>query len=124
MDFDQTRSDVDAGSDDMEADFEAGGAGWRHLEWWDSVSWGDILAMEVVTSSIYPQSLVQAITDAKVRVCQIVDDFEDAPEGMDTEIYRERPWKLLLAMDALFWGGIAGGELSRREQMTERLQAF
>ena len=74
----------------------AGIAGW---DWWDSISWDQLLKMPSITSPLIPRGVRHAVATFKGKICFAIE------EGLvkNDAAGETRAWKGLFAIDALLY---------------------
>ena len=88
------------------------------MEWWDSLSFQDILAAPSPTTIYVPKGVEQPVADFKHRLCVMIENA--ATRGDQTA--ETQAWKALLASDCLLFSDVHSPDgLSRRKLVADRL---
>jgi len=86
------------------------------MEWWDHITWQELLTQPATTMTHIPDALSHAIATLRTAVCQEIESTAHTPEA-------DRAWELLLALDLLLFGVLRDKSTahSKRQQITDRM---
>ena len=103
--------------DGWEEDMSVGDDFAMGLGWWKDVPWDTILALECNTSSFVPDGVEHAVATLKGEMGDYIRSRERAGDVEAEEL----GWKALLAVDALLFFDLKGGEsISRKALVADR----
>ena len=90
-----------------------------HMEWWDTVSWKEVLGLQAPTTAFVPDGVRHAVATLKWQLCEhisrakVVNCVEDECRG----------WKALLSCDAFLFHDVKGKDgASRRGVIADRIK--
>ena len=101
------------------------GKSFLNMEWWDQVTWEELLTHSGITTRIVPDQLWAAIADLKMRIATQIEELDGIDTSTGSKSFKhgdqqkqERAWKLFFIHDLFLFGSLQHGTQKAKNPQT------